>query len=109
VRAMTDGCGRAPDHKDASSHLLHSLPPFPPRSYGPGGFNFGGDDSAPPIVDNPQSPEYNVPDRIAAFISTIQSFVNFTRPNKDGSTDVMIMMATDFSYEVRRLPREGEW
>jgi Glycosyl hydrolases family 38 N-terminal domain len=66
-------------------HLLSLLPQ---------GFNFGGDDNCPPIIDDPESFDYNVPDVVARFESLIDSQTQFT-----AGTDTMIMMATDFSGE----------
>jgi hypothetical protein len=62
--------------------------------YGPDGFNFGGDDNCPPVMDDVNLEDYNVADVVARFNALIDSQVNFT-----AGADVMIMMATDFSGE----------
>lgn len=62
--------------------------------YAPGGFNFGGDDSTDPVVNCDGCPENNVADVVARFNALIEQQVGFT-----AGSDVMIMMATDFSME----------
>lgn len=62
--------------------------------YGPNGFNFGGDDGAQPIIDDPDSPDNNVADVVKRFNALIDDQLTFT-----AGSDVQIMMATDFSME----------
>ena len=62
--------------------------------YAPSGFNFGGDDGTQPIMDDESLEDYNVPDVVSRFNALIDLQLNFT-----AGTDVMIMMATDFSGE----------
>ena len=62
--------------------------------YAPEGFNFGGDSSTQPIQDDLTLEDYNVPDVVARFNALIDDQTSFT-----AGTDVMIMMATDFSGE----------
>jgi hypothetical protein len=62
--------------------------------YAPGGFNFGGDDSTEPVMDQEGLEDNNVADVVARFNALITDQLTFTAGN-----DVMIMMATDFSGE----------
>jgi hypothetical protein len=62
--------------------------------YAPGGFDFGGDDSTQPVMDDPELEDYNVPDVVARFNALIDDQLTFT-----AGQDTMIMMATDFSGE----------
>jgi alpha-mannosidase len=62
--------------------------------YAPRGFNFGGDDSTQPVMDQEGLEDNNVADVVARFNALVADQLTFTAGN-----DVMLMMATDFSGE----------
>ena len=62
--------------------------------YAPNGFNFGGDDGTQPVMDDPSLEDYNVDDVVSRFEALVADQLNFT-----AGSDVMLMMATDFSGE----------
>ena len=45
------------------------------------------------MQDDPSSPEYNVPERVAAFVAAAKS-----QAETSIGTDVMFLMGTDFTY-----------
>ena len=47
--------------------------------YPPSGFNFGGDDSTPPIVDDPALENFNVPERVDAFVAVALAEAAYTQ------------------------------
>ena len=53
-------------------------PRFARRSYPPSGFNYG-DDSTPPVVDDITLENYNLPERVNAFVATAQAFAGYTQ------------------------------
>ena len=57
--------------------------------YSPSGFDFGGDDSTQPVMDDPELEDYNVPDVVSRFEALIADQLTYT-----AGQDTMIMMAT---------------
>src|SRR5690606_7174489 len=63
----------------------------------PRGFNFdllAGDE---PVIDNPESEEYNVPDIVKRFVSVSQDFAKGYATN-----NIMFPMGDDFNYQAAR-------
>ncbi|KAJ4794961.1 Alpha-mannosidase [Rhynchospora pubera] len=67
-----------------------------PKNYEPppGDFYFEVDDKSPPVQDDPLLFDYNVKERIDAFVAAALAQANITRTNH-----VMFTMGTDFKYQ----------
>ena len=65
------------------------------EGYGaPAGFCFDSSCTDPPIVADPESPEYNLPERISAFLEFLQEQAAHYR-----SGNIMLTMGGDFSFQ----------
>jgi alpha-mannosidase len=52
------------------------------------------------LNDDVTSPQYNIPRRVAEFQAVARHYASVTRRSRDGTTHVMVMMGSDFEYEV---------
>eukprot|EP00878_Enallax_costatus_P021386 GHUV01022636.1.p1 GENE.GHUV01022636.1~~GHUV01022636.1.p1 ORF type:complete len:359 (+),score=25.23 GHUV01022636.1:102-1079(+) len=67
---------------------------YPSGNYGPPeGFNFDYGAWDAPIVDDPTSPEYNVPARVEDFIKQVDKWSDMIQGN-----DILFMMGSDFQF-----------
>eukprot|EP00775_Hariotina_reticulata_P012334 gene12334-12467_t len=68
---------------------------YPSGNYGPPpGFDYNWATSwDPPIVDDPQSPEYNVPERVNWFVTQATAWADQMQGN-----DILFMMGSDFQH-----------
>lgn len=59
----------------------------------PPGFNYDWGSPDPPIMDNPALSDYNVQERVEAFVEACRDYANHTVGN-----DIMLTMGSDFHY-----------